>query len=367
MVRKVSMLLMAVAMVLSMCGCMATVYDAQVAPDGSGTVTGKVGLTTEAMNELAAAGFDPGPLTSFTHKGAVFHGDIETAEFANADEFNELFDGLLRLNVRKESMSLVVANASEHIDEQYSDLFELGDVEIDLSDMVFDIIIEFPYPVTQSSGKTDGVEIDGKVLSLDIVTIAQNPSALAFHIGDFGLFTDVSSDAWYAAAIDYATCAGIVNGYGGGVFGPNDKLTVSALCQIIYNISEDVYEAEPQHYWAYNAIAYCLENGYVEDHGEITSANYDVAATREEAIAGLNRFLYGVDKYYPDSISVRIPDYESVSEIYRNDIRGAYYNKLVSGVDNTGRFAPDRSVTRAEFCQVYYNYNNNFRRPLEVN
>ena len=46
-------------------------------------------------------------------------------------------------------------------------------------------------------------------------------------------FTDVAEGAWYAEAIRWAAANGIVNGYGDGTFGPNDQLTREQLAVIL--------------------------------------------------------------------------------------------------------------------------------------
>lgn len=363
--RKIITVLLAFVMMLSLCSCMGAVADITVNKDGSGSVTASMGFTTEGVNQLIAAGVDVGDLQDFTYKGVTYHGETESADFSNVDEFNELYTGTFHITMHGDSMALVVAGVSDYVDD--SVLSFTGGEEFDLSEMVMDVSFEFPYPVTQSCGHTTGIIIDKNHLTIDLMAMASDPSAVAFHIGEFGLFTDVGSNAWYATAIDYAACAGIVSGYGDGVFGPNDKLTISALCQIIYNISDILSSDNTSGYWAYPAIEFCLANGYVEDFGAITSANYDVPATREVAISALNRFLFGVKTYYDGEGSYNIPDYLDISEVYRNDIRGAYYNKLVSGVDGNGTFLPGNDITRAEFCQVYYNYHARSRYMTEVN
>ena len=46
-------------------------------------------------------------------------------------------------------------------------------------------------------------------------------------------FTDVPEDAWYAAPIRWAASNGIVSGYGGGKFGPDDPITREQLAVIL--------------------------------------------------------------------------------------------------------------------------------------
>ena len=47
-------------------------------------------------------------------------------------------------------------------------------------------------------------------------------------------FTDVSRDAWYAAAVDWAAANGIVNGTSATTFAPNDPITREQMAAILY-------------------------------------------------------------------------------------------------------------------------------------
>ena len=47
-------------------------------------------------------------------------------------------------------------------------------------------------------------------------------------------FTDVPAGQWYTNAVIWAAANGIVNGYGSGLFGPNDPVTREQLAAILY-------------------------------------------------------------------------------------------------------------------------------------
>ena len=48
-----------------------------------------------------------------------------------------------------------------------------------------------------------------------------------------GTFTDVAAGKWYTDAIEWAAANKIVDGYGGGLFGPNDAVTREQLAAIL--------------------------------------------------------------------------------------------------------------------------------------
>ena len=47
-------------------------------------------------------------------------------------------------------------------------------------------------------------------------------------------FTDVAAGKWFAKAVAWAAANGVVNGYGSGLFGPNDPVTREQLAAILY-------------------------------------------------------------------------------------------------------------------------------------
>lgn len=56
-----------------------------------------------------------------------------------------------------------------------------------------------------------------------LYTLEEHPMAVASG------FTDVARDFWYTGAIDWATAAGVISGYGNSAFGPNDDVTREQL------------------------------------------------------------------------------------------------------------------------------------------
>lgn len=47
-------------------------------------------------------------------------------------------------------------------------------------------------------------------------------------------FSDVSADAWYAGAVGWASRSGVMTGYGGGSFGPEDPVTREQLAAVFW-------------------------------------------------------------------------------------------------------------------------------------
>lgn len=59
-------------------------------------------------------------------------------------------------------------------------------------------------------------------------------------------FTDVSPDAWYAPAVNWATEAGVVNGIGDGLFGQDGKITREQLVTMLYRYAQSREDFDTQ-------------------------------------------------------------------------------------------------------------------------
>lgn len=99
-------------------------------------------------------------------------------------------------------------------------------------------------------------------------------------------FTDVSPDAWYAKAIAWAVAEGVADGYGEGLFGPNDAITREQLAAMLWR-----YAASPEtggdlsafadgddtSDWAQQAMSWAVAQGL------ITGVDSDRLAPRGQA------------------------------------------------------------------------------------
>ena len=67
-----------------------------------------------------------------------------------------------------------------------------------------------------------------------IVTILYRMDGAPDTSGMINTFGDVAEDAWYAGAVKWAVANGLVEGYGNGLFGPEDPVTREQLAVILY-------------------------------------------------------------------------------------------------------------------------------------
>lgn len=117
-------------------------------------------------------------------------------------------------------------------------------------------------------------------------------------------FTDVPSGAWYNQAVRWAAAKGIVFGYGGGKFGPNDPVTREQLAAVLYryaktqggdftgnpSLSPNFSDVSSTSAWAYEAVAWCAMNGILNCYSDGTLRPKG-QATRAEAAAMLIRYF----------------------------------------------------------------------------
>lgn len=117
------------------------------------------------------------------------------------------------------------------------------------------------------------------------------------------VFTDVAEGAWYEQGIAWAAETGIVSGYGGGRFGPNDEITREQLAVMLFRYAQllnmstggrdsltgfsDTASVSP---WAQDAVAWAVDSGIISGLPDGTLSPTGTA-TRAEAAAMLQQFV----------------------------------------------------------------------------
>jgi len=71
-----------------------------------------------------------------------------------------------------------------------------------------------------------------RAMFAQVIANAEGADLSGFGAPRFG---DVSADAWYAPAIEWAAACGVANGYGGGLFGPDDEITREQMAVMMIN------------------------------------------------------------------------------------------------------------------------------------
>ena len=117
-------------------------------------------------------------------------------------------------------------------------------------------------------------------------------------------FSDVSKDAWYAAAVNWAATFGVVYGYPDGSYHPMEFITRQQLATILYKYAQlKGYAAEGEGRgiglggyadvqdvgsWAWEAMAWCVHKGVIS--GSNIGLEPNAHATRAQIAAILRTF-----------------------------------------------------------------------------
>ena len=173
-------------------------------------------------------------------------------------------------------------------------------------------------------------------------------------------FTDVSptKDAWCYTQVMKAYEAGLINGYGNGLFGKNDPITRGQMVQILYNYyGEDCgtnsgFSDVPSSAWYAKAVTWASKNGVVSGYSNGTFGPNN-QLTREQMVT----ILYNVAGRPATNTSAlaQFNDRGQVAAYAVNGFSWAVSNKVVSGTSNT-TLSPRGTATRAQVAVILIRY-----------
>lgn len=104
-----------------------------------------------------------------------------------------------------------------------------------------------------------------------VVQVLYNKEGQPSLNGQTHSFSDVPIGQWYNNAITWASTRGIVSGYGGGVFKPDDPVTLEQVLVILHNyagkpaLTGDADAVGPHSEWAGNAIGWAQAAGVLDN------------------------------------------------------------------------------------------------------
>ena len=172
-----------------------------------------------------------------------------------------------------------------------------------------------------------------------------------------GRFNDVPSTHWASGFINEMAEGGLIAGYGGGVFGPDDNFNIDQMATIICS-ALGAPQKNQNGYWAYGAVDYCINTlKCLPSQGDITADNYAVPCTRELAYymlmtglgAGPNANATPNNTLLPSDI----PDYADIDTDYRQAVWQAYKAGLTVGIDDKLTFQPKTLLNRAQAATMF--------------
>ena len=108
-------------------------------------------------------------------------------------------------------------------------------------------------------------------------------------------FADVPANAWYAQAVEWAARYGIVNGTSETTFAPNETISREQIAAMFYryagngaeadlSVLDQFEDADQVSGWAKEAMAWAVENGYVNGTSETTLAPSETATRAQIAV-----------------------------------------------------------------------------------
>ncbi len=113
------------------------------------------------------------------------------------------------------------------------------------------------------------------------------------------IFTDVPENAWYATAVNWAASKGIVNGYGNGIFAPNDTITREQFAVMLWQYAQNpdnnakelsFHDGQQVSSYALHAIYWAVENGILHGYEDNTLRPKGFV-TRAQAAQMLKTFI----------------------------------------------------------------------------
>lgn len=175
---------------------------------------------------------------------------------------------------------------------------------------------------------------------------------------------DVPQNAWYAAAVDYVSQAGLFAGVGGGRFAPSAPMTRAMLVAVLsrrsggtedfqryYNATTPAYGDIPDGVWYESPVKWARYAQIISGKGESVFAPND-PVTRQEAAVILYQYAQrtGHEVSHTGSLE-RFSDGESAAPWAREALEWAVENKLLAGLPD-GSLQPRGTLTRAQGAAV---------------
>lgn len=169
-----------------------------------------------------------------------------------------------------------------------------------------------------------------------------------------GLFSDVSAEEWYAASVKDVYELGLMNGTGGGLFAPEDNVTVAEILTMTSRAraiadGESIDTAGESAHWYDPYVAFAVSKGTVAAD-TYTEADFDRPATRAE-VAVIFHHAMSPETYPVINTVTSIPDVFE-TDAYAPDVFALYRAGILTGSDEAGTFYPASPIIRAEVAAM---------------
>ncbi len=181
-------------------------------------------------------------------------------------------------------------------------------------------------------------------------------------------FADVSDDAWYKSAVEFAVENNLFNGVSEKEFAPAASMTRAMLVTVLYRmanpeVTENTHSFAdvPEGEWYSDAVAWAASNGIVSGISKSEFAP-DGDITREQMAVIIYRFakMQGYDVNDKADIS-GFNDAENVSDWAYDALCWANKKELVTGTSKT-TLSPESGATRAEVATILMRFHENYKK-----
>ncbi len=171
-------------------------------------------------------------------------------------------------------------------------------------------------------------------------------------------FEDVSKDSWYYDAVKYVVNSGLMSGTDDTLFSPGSPTSRGMLVTVLYRLegspavsSDQPFSDVPSHWYYFDAIIWASSNGIIDGYGEGLFGPND-SITREQLAAIFYR--YAKYKGIDISVSPAVSMFKDCDDIYSyalEPVNWAVQAGLLEGVENN-LLLPKGTATRAQFATV---------------
>ncbi|MBE6957398.1 MAG: DUF4886 domain-containing protein [Ruminococcaceae bacterium] len=191
-------------------------------------------------------------------------------------------------------------------------------------------------------------------LNEDHVTLLDNLVITQQQVSGADAMTDVGANDWYYDAVDYAINNKIMSGYNAYTFGPNDTLNRAMVVQVLYNKegqpalngAKHSFKDVPADQWFNNAVTWGSNKGVVSGYGGGVFKPND-AVTLEQVAVILHNYSG------KPAGSGDISGFGGSSDWAQPALKWAVDQGLFKGMEYTSVTA---SATRAQTAQMLMNY-----------
>lgn len=192
-------------------------------------------------------------------------------------------------------------------------------------------------------------------LAVPVVVVAAEEAPKAVPTSKDVHFTDVQEGAYYYEAVMSLASRGIIDGYGNGLYGPNDKVTRGQAAKIIahtlnletQNIVNPAFNDVSSSHMFYKEIAALKSANIITGYPDDNTFRPDQTITRDEMAIILKRAFN-----LSDNNSASIP-FTDTNDYMKPFVAAIYAAGITAGIDEK-TFGGSNTVTRGQAATFIY-------------